>query len=108
MFKAFPGFGDLNFMGNAIGLLFGTSLTIGALLTLLANPTGARVVRCSCWSMIIAVLVMSVLSWFVVTESAAWTTFDATIKSGIVGGIIGGLLGGVGETRDGYNSRPRV
>jgi hypothetical protein len=94
LFITFPGLQEAQFTTTAAGMLGNAAVLIGALMSFLFHPNGAKVVRVASWVMLVAVVLSAGVTGTLVTNSAAWPSLDAPTKGGLIGGVVGGAIGG--------------
>lgn len=97
LLESFPAFAGVELFGASVGFIANSAVVIGALLSNSFHPSGPRVVRISCWTTILMMLLMSALSLLILTQSASWPQLAGPTKASLIGGVVGGFVGGVGQ-----------
>jgi hypothetical protein len=94
LFMTFPGLQEAQFATTGAGMLGNAAVLIGALMSFLFHPSGAKVVRVASWAMLVAVVLSAGVTGMLITNSAAWPSLDAPMKGTLIGGVVGGAIGG--------------
>ena len=91
----FPSFRNASVLNCAAGVIGNAALLVGTCLTFIRHCNGAKVVRVSCYCMLLLSLLLFTAAYFSITAGDAWRNLNASTQASITRGLVGALVGNI-------------